>query len=76
VTAIWPSSLAGRVTDAEYYRRRDDSRQRQRFIRKPGKLNFLASNIDTTLGTQQLRAEFDNKPKTSCCPASSSVFAC
>ena len=28
---------------------------------KPGKLNFLGSNIDTTLGTQQLRAEFDNK---------------
>ena len=28
---------------------------------KTGKLNFLASNIDTTLGTQQLRAEFDNK---------------
>ncbi len=28
--------------------------------KKPGKLNFLASNIDTTLGTQQLRAEFDN----------------
>ncbi len=28
---------------------------------KPGKLNFLASNIDTTLGTQQLRAEFDNR---------------
>lgn len=27
---------------------------------KKGKLNFLASNIDTTLGTQQLRAEFDN----------------
>ena len=27
---------------------------------KRGKLNFLASNIDTTLGTQQLRAEFDN----------------
>lgn len=27
---------------------------------KSGKLNFLASNIDTTLGTQQLRAEFDN----------------
>jgi membrane fusion protein (multidrug efflux system) len=27
---------------------------------KPGKLNFLATNIDTTLGTQQLRAEFDN----------------
>jgi membrane fusion protein (multidrug efflux system) len=27
---------------------------------KPGKLNFLASNIDVTLGTQQLRAEFDN----------------
>ncbi|NTV70508.1 MAG: efflux RND transporter periplasmic adaptor subunit [Azonexaceae bacterium] len=27
---------------------------------KAGKLNFLASNIDTTLGTQQLRAEFDN----------------
>lgn len=27
---------------------------------KPGKLNFLASNIDTTLGTQQLRAEFTN----------------
>ena len=26
----------------------------------PGKLNFLASNIDTTLGTQQLRAEFPN----------------
>lgn len=25
-----------------------------------GKLNFLASNIDTTLGTQQLRAEFAN----------------
>lgn len=27
---------------------------------KQGKINFLASNIDTTLGTQQLRAEFDN----------------
>lgn len=27
---------------------------------KTGKLNFLAGNIDTTLGTQQLRAEFDN----------------
>lgn len=27
---------------------------------KSGKLNFLASNIDVTLGTQQLRAEFDN----------------
>ena len=27
---------------------------------KPGKLNFLATNIDPTLGTQQLRAEFDN----------------
>jgi membrane fusion protein, multidrug efflux system len=27
---------------------------------KAGKLNFLAGNIDTTLGTQQLRAEFDN----------------
>jgi membrane fusion protein (multidrug efflux system) len=27
---------------------------------QPGKLNFLASNIDTTLGTQQLRAEFPN----------------
>ena len=26
-----------------------------------GKLNFLASSIDTTLGTQQLRAEFSNK---------------
>lgn len=26
----------------------------------PGKLNFLAANIDTTLGTQQMRAEFDN----------------
>ncbi|MEI7612890.1 MAG: efflux RND transporter periplasmic adaptor subunit [Betaproteobacteria bacterium] len=26
-----------------------------------GKINFLASSIDTTLGTQQLRAEFDNK---------------
>jgi membrane fusion protein (multidrug efflux system) len=26
-----------------------------------GKLNFLASSIDTTLGTQQLRAEFANK---------------
>lgn len=28
---------------------------------KPGKINFLASTIDTNLGTQQLRAEFDNK---------------
>lgn len=28
---------------------------------RPGKLNFLASSIDTTLGTQQLRAEFPNK---------------
>ena len=28
--------------------------------KKTGKLNFLASNIDTTLGTQALRAEFDN----------------
>lgn len=28
---------------------------------KPGKLNFLASNIDPVLGTQQLRAEFDNR---------------
>jgi membrane fusion protein (multidrug efflux system) len=27
---------------------------------KKGKLNFLAGNIDTTLGTQALRAEFDN----------------
>lgn len=27
---------------------------------KPGKINFLASTIDPTLGTQQLRAEFDN----------------
>ncbi|MBL8429467.1 MAG: efflux RND transporter periplasmic adaptor subunit [Dechloromonas sp.] len=27
---------------------------------KTGKLNFMASNIDTTLGTQALRAEFDN----------------
>jgi len=27
---------------------------------KAGKLNFLAGNIDVTLGTQQLRAEFDN----------------
>ena len=26
----------------------------------PGKLNFVASNIDTTLGTQALRAEFPN----------------
>lgn len=31
---------------------------------KGGKLNFLASNIDTTLGTQQLRAEFDNSENT------------
>lgn len=31
---------------------------------KRGKLNFLASNIDTTLGTQQLRAEFDNPDQT------------
>lgn len=28
---------------------------------KQGKINFLASTIDTSLGTQQLRAEFDNK---------------
>ncbi len=28
---------------------------------KAGKLNFMASTIDTTLGTQQLRAEFPNK---------------
>ncbi len=28
---------------------------------QPGKINFLASTVDTTLGTQQLRAEFDNK---------------
>jgi len=28
--------------------------------KKTGKLNFLAGNIDTTLGTQALRAEFDN----------------
>ena len=27
---------------------------------KPGKINFLASTVDTVLGTQQLRAEFDN----------------
>lgn len=27
---------------------------------KKGKLNFLAGNIDTTLGTQALRAEFEN----------------
>lgn len=27
---------------------------------QPGKLNFVASNIDTTLGTQALRAEFAN----------------
>jgi membrane fusion protein, multidrug efflux system len=29
-----------------------------------GKLNFSASNIDPTLGTQQLRAEFNNADKT------------
>ena len=34
---------------------------------KPGKLNFLASNIDTTLGTQALRAEFTN-PKNQLLP--------
>lgn len=28
-----------------------------------GKINFAASTIDTTLGTQQLRASFDNKSK-------------
>ena len=28
---------------------------------KPGRINFLASIIDPNLGTQQLRAEFDNK---------------
>lgn len=28
---------------------------------KPGKINFLASTIDVNLGTQQLRAEFDNR---------------
>lgn len=28
---------------------------------KTGKINFLASTVDATLGTQQLRAEFDNK---------------
>lgn len=28
---------------------------------QPGKINFLASTIDTTLGTRQLRAEFANK---------------
>ena len=28
---------------------------------KPGKINFLAATIDPTLGTQQLRAEFDNR---------------
>ena len=27
---------------------------------RPGKINFLASTVDTVLGTQQLRAEFDN----------------
>lgn len=31
---------------------------------KRGKLNFLAANIDLTLGTQQLRAEFDNADQT------------
>lgn len=31
---------------------------------KRGKLNFLAANIDTTLGTQALRAEFDNAEQT------------
>ncbi len=28
---------------------------------KHGKINFMAATVDTTLGTQQLRAEFDNK---------------
>ena len=28
---------------------------------KPGKVNFLASTIDPTLGTRQLRAAFDNR---------------
>jgi membrane fusion protein (multidrug efflux system) len=28
---------------------------------RPGKINFLATAIDPNLGTQQLRAEFDNK---------------
>ena len=27
---------------------------------RPGRINYLGSTIDTTLGTQQLRAEFDN----------------
>ena len=31
---------------------------------RPGRLNFLASQIDPALGTQQLRAEFDNRDGT------------
>ena len=30
---------------------------------RPGRMNFLASTIDVTLGTRQLRAEFDNPDK-------------
>ena len=42
---------------------------------KKGELNFAASQIDPLLGTQQLRAEFDNSnqrllPGSSCAPAS------
>ena len=32
--------------------------------KQPGKLNFAASQIDPTLGTQQLRAEFSNTDKS------------
>ena len=33
----------------------------EKVYEKPGKINFQASTIDPALGTQQLRAEFDNK---------------
>ncbi|MBS1144361.1 MAG: Secretion protein HlyD [Proteobacteria bacterium] len=50
---------AGRVTDKDVKGVELIQGNGQTYEKK-GKLNFLATNIDTTLGTQALRAEFDN----------------
>ena len=55
------ASLPGGQLKAEMVRRIELVFPDGSAYEKPGKINFLASIIDPTLGTQQLRAEFDNK---------------
>lgn len=55
------ASLPGGQLKAEAVSRIELILSDGRVYEHPGKLNFLASTIDTTLGTQQIRAEFENK---------------